>query len=200
VIEEAGNSAPEDMDYDQFIRLGVEFDIKVLEAIIKNRDTVSFPMFVVSIRRMSSDTELKLHILEGFSLQKIEISSTIFYPESFDTFTMRSYFKEFNNQNLICSIYEYRLLSSIKFDPLYKCIAYVLLLKKHRARLFRKLINDMRDEGENGIYPELKKLMDIVLGSQYEMRKRRHLPVIKEGRSAKKPFRQLSGSVSRTWL
>lgn len=175
----------------QSVELGIEFDTKVLEAVIQKEYTVSFPQFLVRIRKLDSGVELYLESVGDFPLQNLSLKSTIFYRESIDTLTMRSYFKSFTDNSLICSNYRYKMLSSIKFDPFFKCIAYVLMLKIHRVRLCSTIISELKAKGENGIYPELKKLIDLILVSQYEINKRKLLPIVRECRTIKKLFKQL---------
>ena len=186
-IEMSSNTTLETGESDILVRLSnLEFDIKVLEAMLLNKDFVVFPYFVLSIRNFSDGVELTLQEIPGFPLQRIEINSTIFYQESVDTYTMRKYFRNFDDANLICSNLNYRILSSIKINPLYKCIAYVLMLRIRRVKYCAGIINDIKRKGDQGIYKQLRKLMDMVLDSQFDLRRRRMLPVIQEGRSAKK--------------
>ena len=191
MYEETNNLInPEELSLDQYVKMGIEFDVKILEAMILNEDIVRFQFFVVSIRKLSDGVELTLDGV-GIPLENIELNSTIFYRESVHKMTMRPYFRDFTDTNLIASNFNYRMLSSIKFDSLYKCIAYVIILKSHRARLCNAILMDIKARGTDGIYDELRKLMDLVQGSFYDSHKRRHLPVIRDGRTVKKPLRQL---------
>lgn len=174
------------------IKINVEFDVKILEAMILNEDIVRFPFFLVIIRKLSDGPELTIEEI-GVPLDDIEINSMIFSKESVHKLVMRPYFREFSDTNLICSNPHYKMLSSIKFDSWYKCIAYVLWIKirKGKSELCFSILEGLKAKGDQGIYNKLRELMNIILASQYDNHKKRHLPVIKDGRSPKAPFRQL---------
>jgi hypothetical protein len=146
--------------------LNLDFDYSIMEAIILGRNSVNY--YGCSLR-LDNDNGLMVTI-DDLTTNAVAITSILFDRVTYNNFKLRKCFINFDDKDLINKNVNYRILSTIKFDPFYKCIAYMLLLSIDNRKACEDIVNRMKTAGGN-LYNEVRKLMELIVESQVKMEK-----------------------------